>query len=192
MTLPGFHSPAIGFEQPFEMLSACHERVERTLALFERLVVHVRAQGHDAASRSAAADVLRYFDLAAPHHHQDEERHVLPRLRASGVADALALADTLEDEHRRMEQLWARLREPLILWREAPDGEGGDGPGRDFPLEAERQAWAALYAGHIAAEEGCAYPQARASIDAQPGAAETLADIGAEMAARRRTPRGVA
>ena len=69
MTLPGFHSPAIGFEQPFEMLSACHERVERTLALFERLVVHVRAQGHDAASRSAAADVLRYFDLAAPHHH---------------------------------------------------------------------------------------------------------------------------
>ena len=46
MTLPGFHSPAIGFEQPFEMLSACHERVERTLALFERLVAHVRAQGH--------------------------------------------------------------------------------------------------------------------------------------------------
>ena len=124
MTLPGFHSPAIGFEQPFEMLSACHERVERTLALFERLVAHVRAQGHDAASRSAAADVLRYFDLAAPHHHQDEERHVLPRLRASGVADALALADTLEDEHRRMEQLWARLREPLLVWREAPDGAG--------------------------------------------------------------------
>ena len=189
MTLPGFHSPAIGFEQPFEMLSDCHERVERTLALFERLVAHVRAQGHDAASRSAAADVLRYFDLAAPHHHQDEERHVLPRLRASGVADALALATSIEAEHRRMEALWARLREPLLVWREAPDG---DGPGRDFPLEAERQAWAALYAGHIAAEEGCAYPQARASIDAQPGAAETLADIGAEMAARRRTPRGVA
>jgi hemerythrin-like domain-containing protein len=185
MTLPGFHSPTIGFEQPFEMLAACHERVERTLALFERLVAHVRAQGHDAASRSAAADVLRYFDLAAPHHHQDEERHVLPRLRASGMAEARALADTLEAEHRRMEALWACLREPLRAWREASDG---DGPGRDFPLEAERQAWAALYAGHIAAEEGRAYPQARAGIDAQPAAAETLAGIGAEMAARRRAP----
>ncbi|MFM2340575.1 MAG: hypothetical protein RLZZ592_228 [Pseudomonadota bacterium] len=192
MTLPGFHSPAIGFEQSFEMLSACHERVERTLALFERLVAHVRAHGHDAASRSAAADVLRYFDLAAPHHHQDEERHVLPWLRASGAAQARALADTLEAEHRRMEALWARLREPLLVWREAPDGEVGDGPGRDFPLEAERQAWAALYAGHIEAEEGHAYPQARASIDAQPAAAETLAGIGAEMAARRRAPGGAA
>lgn len=83
----------------------------------------------------------------------------------------------------------ARAADPLARGARR---RGGDGPGRDFPLEAERQAWAALYAGHIAAEEGCAYPQARASIDAQPGAAETLADIGAEMAARRRTPRGVA
>ena len=48
---------------------------------------------------------------------------MLPRLRASGAADARALADTLEDEHRRMEQLWARLREPLLVWREAPDGD---------------------------------------------------------------------
>ena len=65
-------------------------------------------------------------------------------------------------------------------------------PGRDFPLEAERQAWTALYAGHIEAEDGRAYPQARAGIDAQPAAAETLAAIGAEMAARRRVPGGAA
>jgi len=42
----------------------------------------VRKQGHDARSRSAARDVLRYFDLAAPQRHDDEERHVFPRVLA--------------------------------------------------------------------------------------------------------------
>ena len=65
-TLPGFASPAVGFDQPFEMLHACHDRVERTLVLLGRMVAHVHDHGHDEDSRSAARDVLRYFDLAAP------------------------------------------------------------------------------------------------------------------------------
>ena len=107
---------------------------------------------------------------------------------------AASIKTLIVDDQQTMRSLIRTSLQALGInqTREAPDGEGDDGPGRDFPLEAERQAWAALYAGHIEAEEGRAYPQARASIDAQPGAAETLADIGAEMAARRRTPRGVA
>ena len=31
--LPGHSAPAAGFEEPFEMLATCHERVERMLAL---------------------------------------------------------------------------------------------------------------------------------------------------------------
>ena len=84
-------APAVGFEQPFEMLEACHDRVRRSLDLLARLIVHVDRHGHDTQSRSAARDVLRYFDLAAPHHHEDEERHVFPRLLASGD-DALVQA----------------------------------------------------------------------------------------------------
>jgi len=34
-------TPAVGFEQPFEMLAACHERVNRMLALLERLREHL-------------------------------------------------------------------------------------------------------------------------------------------------------
>ena len=67
VSLPGFASPGVGFEQPFEMLEACHERVQRSLALLQRLVDHVDRNGHDADSRSAARDVLRYFDIAGPH-----------------------------------------------------------------------------------------------------------------------------
>ena len=39
--LPGFLSPGAGFEAPFEMLAACHERVERMLTLLARLQQHL-------------------------------------------------------------------------------------------------------------------------------------------------------
>ena len=68
--LPGFHSPAASFERPHDMLLACHERVQRSLDLLGRLVAHIDSHGHDASSRSAAQDVLRYFTLAAPLHHR--------------------------------------------------------------------------------------------------------------------------
>ena len=173
--LPGFDSPAVGFEHPFEMLEACHDRVRRSLALLDRLVAHVRDHGHGDTSRSAARDVLRYFDLAAPHHHQDEELHVLPRLLASNDADLRALAEQLVAEHRRMEVLWAALRGPLQQWTD-------DRPvSTVFPLLDALAEFKSLYAGHIAREEDHAYPQARAALD---GAA--LAGMGAEMSARRR------
>ena len=38
MSLPGLHSPAAGFEAPFDLLEACHERVHRSLALLGRLI----------------------------------------------------------------------------------------------------------------------------------------------------------
>ena len=172
--LPGFASPAVGFDQPFEMLHACHDRVERTLSLLARLVAHVQAHGHGEDTRSAARDVLRYFDLAAPHHHQDEERHVLPLLLASDDAAQRALAEQLVAEHRRMEALWAELRGPLQQWAEAPPASTA------FPQPEALAEFTSLYADHIAREEGRAYPLARTSLDTA-----TLAAMGAEMAARR-------
>lgn len=82
--LPGFNTPAVGFEQPFAMLEACHERVERTLTLLSRLRSYLREQAVDDAARQAARDVLRYFDIAAPLHHEDEELHVFPLLLERG------------------------------------------------------------------------------------------------------------
>ena len=108
--IPGFDSPAVGFEQPFDMLAACHERVRLSLALLGRLIGHVDAYGHDAKSRSAAIDVLRYFDLAAPLHDQDEELHVFPMLTGSDDAGLTAAVARLRVDHARMEALWAGLR----------------------------------------------------------------------------------
>jgi D-amino-acid dehydrogenase len=53
----------------FEVLDACHERIQRMLRRLQWLRVHLATMGCDDQARQAARDVLRYFDLAAPAHH---------------------------------------------------------------------------------------------------------------------------
>lgn len=151
------------------MLLACHDRVRRSLDLLLRLQAHVAGHGADDQARDAARDVLRYFDLAGPKHHEDEERHVLPRLRAAG---AHALADRLAADHAEMGRQWAVLRQPLAALAQ--------GEPQDLSAEA-CQAYATLYANHMAAEEGQAFSLASRGADAA-----ALAAMGEEMAGRRR------
>lgn len=176
ISLPGFDSPAVGFEQPFEMLEACHERVQRSLTLLNRLVEHIDQHGHDAQSRSAAADVLRYFDIAAPLHHEDEEVNVFPLLLAQGDAALRAAVQALQADHQRMSALWATVRVPLLHWSQ-PDSSG--------PVDAASRLtvvnFCALYGTHIETEEGLVYPAARALLDA-----EQLRGMGRQMQARRQ------
>jgi len=162
-------APAAGFDEPFEMLAACHERVRRSLDLLQRLHAHVLQHGVDAQARDAAADVLRYFDIAGPAHHEDEERHVLPRLRSAGLAP---LADRLHSDHIEMARLWALLRGPLQAWSRGHTAE--------LPVDS-LQRYVDLYGGHLAAEDRQAFPAARHDTDAA-----ALAVMGDEMAARRR------
>ena len=103
-------APAAGFDEPFEMLDACHERVGRMLSLLQRLRTHLQGGMADEPARQAARDVMRYFDLAAPHHHQDEERHVFPALVASGDATLAQLAARLLADHAQMTAAWAGVR----------------------------------------------------------------------------------
>ncbi|MBI3349246.1 MAG: hemerythrin domain-containing protein [Burkholderiales bacterium] len=161
--------PAVGFDQPFEMLAACHDRVRRSLDLLQRLHTHVLRHGVDEQAREAAADVLRYFDRAGPAHHEDEERHVLPRLRTAGLA---ALADRLHFEHVEMARCWGLLREALLPWTR----------GEPAPMDANLLLrYTALYDTHLAIEEGQAFVIARSGLDAM-----ALFVMGEEMASRRQ------
>ncbi|MEQ1686855.1 MAG: hemerythrin domain-containing protein [Burkholderiaceae bacterium] len=175
-TLPGFDAPAVGFEQPFEMLEACHERVRRSLALLERLVGHVEAHGHDAQSRSAAADVLRYFELAAPLHHDDEERHVFPLLEQCGDGALEAATVGLRSDHARMEALWALLRVALGSWAALNTPQAAAAPTRQ-----QAQAFGSLYAGHLRVEETLVFPAARSRIGPTQ-----MAHMSADMQRRRQ------
>jgi len=174
---PGFGSPAVGFEQPYEMLEACHERVQRSLDLLGRLVAYVDENGHDAQTRSAAADVLRYFDIAAPLHHADEEVHVFPLLLALDDAPLRDAVHRLQADHLRMGELWSTVRQSLLRWCELGCTEKLD----DTTREAIRR-FRAMYDDHLVAEEGLVFPAARARMD---GAA--LAAMSRQMQKRRQS-----
>ena len=173
--LPGMRAPGAGFEQPFEMLEACHERVRRSLALLERLRAHLRGQGCDDSARQAARDVLRYFDIAAPLHHQDEELHIFPALLAAQPEGRMAdLVGRLQREHALMARHWADARQPLE--------QLAQGALRAFTPahEAALERFAQCHAGHLRDEDESAYPAARALFD--EGRQQHM---GREMAARR-------
>jgi hemerythrin-like domain-containing protein len=170
MPLAALHpSPSAGFDEPFAMLAACHERVERTLGLLERLAGHLVSHGVDEPARQAARDVMRYFDIAGPAHHLDEERHVFPPLLLQGDATLAATVARLQAEHRAMDEAWRTLRAQLARIAEA---------GEATPPQWE--AFAALYRAHMQAEEGIAYPAAQHALGDAARAA-----MGREMAQRR-------
>ncbi len=170
--LPVLHAaPAASFDQPFDMLAACHERVERLLRLLLRLADHLPAHGADPQARAAAHDVMRYFDIAAPAHHEDEERHVLPALRAAGQPE---LAERIAVDHQALRGRWQALRQDLqaLADGQAPLAEQGR-------FDSWRQ-FAALYRAHMALEDSSAFGSAQAALDAAAQQA-----MGREMAARR-------
>jgi hemerythrin-like domain-containing protein len=179
--LPGVRAPAVGLEQPFEMLAACHERVTRMLGLLARLQQHLRDTGCDDAARQAARDVMRYFDLAAPLHHEDEELHVFPPLLAGGDPAVRALVLRLQHDHRQMALAWTEARQTLNAVAECE-------PSAWQPLQAGPTAaldrFADLYQQHLVHEDETAYPVAKAMLtDA------ALQAMSADMM-RRRGVRG--
>lgn len=166
-------SPTAGFDAPFELMGACHERMARTLFLLLRLGEHIATHGADDQACDAAKDVLRYFRIAAPLHHQDEELHVVPRLRLNGQD---ALADRLLAEHRDMERAWRAIEPDL----EAVLGDVLKGEAL-AEARARWSAFAEMYRRHIEVEDAEAYPAASTSLR-EPA----LRSMGEEMAARRR------
>lgn len=178
--VPGFHSPGAGFEAPFEMLGACHERVERMLALLARLQQHLLAHGLDDAARQAARDVMRYFDLAAPLHHQDEEIHVFPPLLAGPDTGLRAVVQRLLQDHRDMEAAWPAARKVLQAISDSPAAYWTP---PDAGQTAALNRFAALYVRHLTDEDQLAYPAAQAALTD-----DALRAMSLDMMQRRSVP----
>jgi len=157
------------------MLEACHERVERMLGLLKRLKLHLNSQGCDDQAKQAAKDVMRYFDLAAPLHHQDEELHVFPVVLQSPPGPVHDAVHALLRQHCEQEVVWTRLRanlQSLVL----------PFPGTDSAaLDAETvNAFCEIYDTHMRLEEEVVYPVARKAFDQAQ-----LRVAGLEMMKRR-------
>lgn len=171
-----FAAAAPTFDEPLEMLAACHERIEAQLCTLEKLVEHVATRGPDERAREAASQVMRYFDTAGTNHHRDEDEDVFPLLRRLAAErdrpEVSAVINGLEQDHSTMEAQWSRLRERL----------DAIAAGRDAGLDAEQVApFAWLYRRHMEKESALVLPFARETI----GETERAA-LGGRMAARRR------
>ena len=173
INLPGHNSPGGSFEVPLEMLSACHQRVDKQCSTLRRLVVHLAKNGADNDARQAATAVMRYFDTAAKDHHADEEVDLFPALIESMAgSDAVCIremVDALTLDHRALESHWLALRQVL------QDIEAGQTPS-SFDVEP----FITLYERHIAREESELLPMAARLLSD-----DALQDIGRAMRLRR-------
>ena len=165
----------------FGVLDECHRQTLDALAKLETIVARLEAGAPDGETRALAGDVVRHFSTTARQHHEDEERHVFPKLATSGDKAIVQAVLRLQEDHGWLEEDWMSL-EPHI------DAVACGQSWYDVDLLREgSDIFAALSRDHIALEEACLYPEARARL--QPGEQQ---EMGREMAARRRAARRAA
>jgi hemerythrin-like domain-containing protein len=173
--------PDHGFDQPLELLSDCHRRIESFLGMMLR-VLERSGNGRNPLStdeRQALEAALTYFDIAAPRHTQDEEQSLFPRMRASADPDAqaaLARIASLEADHRRADAQHVAAKALCRRWLDAGPLPQPDRQRLSDLLHDLRQ----MYTSHIALEDTELFPLAARLLDRQQ-----LRAIGHEMARRR-------
>lgn len=166
-----FQQPAATFDDPIELLMACHGRVRHFADLTLKLAQYLPEHGADQEAQQAANNILRYFDIAAPLHHEDEDNDLFPLLAAAGDADLRALIAATTAEHAPLGALWQAVRARLILI--------AAGTSAELPLDLAAE-FAKRYPEHADREDREIYPRAFDLLSP-----ETLAELGRKMAARR-------
>jgi hemerythrin-like domain-containing protein len=173
--------PESTFADPAGLLGDCHRRIERFLAVLERIVREARGAPLSVEQARALETALRYFREAAPKHTADEEISLFPRLRRMGRPEVQALldkVDALEMDHVRAGQAHDEADRLGRLWLEAgslPEADAGR-------LAALIGTLSGIYRHHIAIEEAEVFPLAALL------GPEELKAVGEEMAARRGVP----
>jgi hemerythrin-like domain-containing protein len=155
------------------LLLACHDKVRHFCQLSQRLLAHVGRHGADAAAREAATSVRRYFTIAAPLHHADEEEDLFVALGALGDAGLQEAMRDLAAEHDELARMWAGV----LPWLDAlAEGRLPEGPTPDVDGFAQR------YTRHARREEEAVYPHAARL------SAVAMRELATAMVARRTPP----
>ena len=163
----------------FEVLDACHRETVARLDELSALVAGLGDAELDAAGRASAAAIVRFFSTTARQHHEDEELHVFPQLLAGGDPQVVQAVQRLRQDHGWLQEDWHELEPQLDAL-----ASGQTWVDRAVLREGV-EIFAALSRDHITLEESFIYPQARARMPDQ-----ARAEMGREMAARRRARRG--
>ena len=166
-------APAVS-DDGFEALDACHRQTIETLRQLEALVARLDGSPLDAADRATAAEAMRFFAETSRLHHEDEERHVFPKLLTGPDLQLAGHVRRLQEDHHWLAADWNELAPQL-------DALASGHNWVDIDVLREGVAvFLALSFEHVELEESCIYPQARA----QAVKSERRA-MAREMAARR-------
>ena len=159
----------------FDVLDACHAQTVLTLGKLAVLVSRLANSGPDPQARAIAREIVGFFSATARQHHEDEERHVFPKLMDSGNPDIVQAVLRLQQDHAWLEEDWLEL-EPQV--DAVAFGQNW------YDLDTLREGveiFSALSRDHMALEESLIYPEARSRL-----LASERREMGREMAARKR------
>lgn len=174
LKLDSLSAAAPSFDAPLEMLNACHDKVRHFCVQLDALPDYIQLHGHSQAVVNSIAGIVRYFEIAGPAHHQDEEDELFPLIMAR-QPDAAPKIEQLLGEHGYLHARWNAIRDDLNAYAVGTLGA----------LNAsEIHEFTRLYREHAAREEAWLFPTAAALISD-----DELHAAGQRMAARRTTPR---
>jgi hemerythrin-like domain-containing protein len=167
------------FDQPLGLLSDCHRRIERFLAVLVRIAEDAGGRALHEDEIGPLTTALRYFREAAPRHTADEEESLFPRMRACAsteIGAALERVAALESDHTSASRLHSDVDELFTEWQNG----GMITPEKEDRLRRNLEELAALYSEHIRLEDEFVFPLAGRTLDR-----DTQRAIGREMAQRR-------
>ncbi|MBP6115761.1 MAG: hemerythrin domain-containing protein [Neisseriaceae bacterium] len=160
--------PAVTFNEPIELLKACHGKVTRFSQDLLALPDYVAKRGVNHVVIDAITQIRHYFNLGAKLHHQDEEVNLFPLL-IKYAPDTQTQVQQLLRDHQQLDLAWQGVETCLLQLLAQPHTDLS-------PLAAFAQA----YADHIEREEPL-FDIALATIP-EP----LLANMGHLMADRRQ------
>ena len=171
--------PSPSFADPMGLLSDCHRRIERFLAVLLKVAEQANGGSMTEEQSRAWQQALEYFRNAAPRHTADEEESLFPRLRSlddAGLRNALVEMQKLEADHDQATE-WHELVDQLgSKWI----AQGSLTKDEHRVIKQALLKLEELYTRHIRFEDKNLFPLAEGALTAPE-----KADIGAEMAQRR-------
>ena len=172
------NTAAMATRDGFDVLDACHRQTLFTLGKLAALVTRLSNIGADPTARALASDIVRFFSTTAREHHEDEERHIFPKLVTSADPEIVQAVLRLQQDHDWLEENWMEIS-PHI------DAVACGQACYDIDILREgAEVFIALSHDHVALEESCIYPQARVRL-----VTGERTEMGREMAARRKARR---
>lgn len=178
-------SRAPDFNQPLELLKACHEKIRFHLDLLIRLCEYLKNNPVDTDALETAKQIHRYFSSSAKLHHEDEDENLFPVLLSKPDIPAKArdLINQLQQEHISLNKQWQVFEKILAnqFLGESPDQSLNQSLNK---LPAMLEAALILqknYAQHIENENQVVLPEAEILLND-----DEKIQLGQAMQTRRR------